>query len=179
MSRSRTFSAVVLGAVALTLTLAGPARATVMVEVSLEDMARDADVIALGTITRTGDQVVIRERGGVWQGGGHWIDGTPQYRVGEEVVVFLQRDPSKPDSFRTYAMAQGKFEVLRGVPGTSGQVRRDLEGMAFAHWDGQGMELGHAGGAPTMALGPFLDRIREVRNVYGGSSPSSALGAAR
>ncbi|NOY90913.1 MAG: hypothetical protein GXP55_06840 [Deltaproteobacteria bacterium] len=212
MSRSRTLSAVVLGTLALIFTAAmliqaEPARATVMVEVSLDDMARDADAIVRGTITRTGvrlefeagrlepyssselrvsewlaggtgDRLVIRERGGEWQGGGHWIDGTPQYRVGEEVIVFLQRDADQPGRYRTYAMAQGKFVVLRGVPGTGGQVRRDLEGMSFARWAGQGMQL-EAGQAPVMALDTFLARIRAVRTYFGGTRPADELGGVR
>jgi len=217
MSRSRTLSARVLGTLALILTpalvtvavlgQAESARATVMVEVSLEDMARDADVIVRGTVTRTGvrmrfeegrlepytsselrisdwiagaggERLVIRERGGEWQGGGHWIDGTPQYRVGEEVVVFLRRDAAE-GSYRTYAMAQGKFIVLRGVPGTSGQVRRDLEGMSFASWGDRGMQLSE-GAAPTMALDTFLARIRAVRQHFGDASPAGGpLGGAR
>ncbi len=212
MSRSRTLSAVVLVTLALLFTAAMlsravPARATVMVEVSLEDMARDADAIARGTITRTGvrmefeggrlepyssselrvsewlaggagDRLVIRERGGEWQGGGHWIDGTPRYRVGEEVIVFLRRDPEQTDRYRTYAMAQGKFVVLRGVPGSSGQVRRDLEGMSFARWAGGGMLLDPAE-APVMALDTFLARIRAVRTFFGETRPASPLGGVR
>ena len=207
MSRSRTFSAVVLGTLALTLTLAVPARATVMVEVSLEDMTRGADAIVRGTVTRTGvrvqvgeghaepysvteiavsewlsghgnDHLTVRERGGEWQGGGVWIDGTPHYDAGEEVVLFLERNPNGRD-FRTYAMAQGKFEVLRGVPGTPGQVRRDLEGMAFAHWEGHGMELRDTGGEPAMDLDAFLARIRAVLQTYGDAVGTDTLGGGR
>jgi len=189
-----------------------PAQATVMTEVSLDDMTRGADAIVRGTITRTGvrmqmedgglepytvselrvsqwlsggnaEHVVIRERGGEWHGGGHWIDGTPRYRAGEEVIVFLRRDPEDARSYRTYAMAQGKFVVLRGVLGSAGQVRRDLEGMSFAHWDEDGMQLRETDSEPVMALDTFLARIRGILGLYGvvgsdGAGSATSVGSA-
>lgn len=210
MSKSRIRIATVLSALALAaldLAVTVPARATVMVEVSLDDMVRGADAIVRGTITRTGvrmqiedghmepysvsevavdewlsgpgdDHVTVRERGGEWQGAGHFIDGTPHYRVGEEVILFLERNPSGRD-FCTYAMAQGKFIVRRGVPGTPGQVRRDLEGMSFAHWEGDGMELRGTDGEPAMALDTFLARIHAVLQTYGDAAGTDALGGGR
>src|SRR5690606_28077463 len=94
-------------------------RATVLVEVPLDDMIFDAESIVLGEVTHVGVQMVVREdgrlepwtattirverwlkngsgetvtlveRGGEWQGGGMRIDGTPEYRPGERVLVFL------------------------------------------------------------------------------------------
>ena len=206
MSKSQIRTAMALSVLALAAVTV-PAKATVMTEVSLDDMVRGADAIVRGTVTRTGvrmqieddrlepysvselavgewlagpgdDRVVVRERGGEWQGGGHWIDGTPRYRVGEEVLLFLQRNPSGRD-FHTYAMAQGKFVVLRGVPGSPGQVRRDLEGMSFAHWAGNGMELRGTDGEPVMALDTFLARIRAVLHTYGDAAGTDALGGGR
>src|SRR5687768_18367936 len=39
-----------------------------------------------------GPTVDIQERGGIWQGGGQVIAGTPSYRAGDRVLVFLRID---------------------------------------------------------------------------------------
>ncbi len=95
------------------LLLSSPASATVMEEVSLEDMIRDADAIVRGRVIASdvrmtlegslsmrpdtlttlevhewiagegGATVQLRELGGVWQQGGVRYDGTPEYRVGD------------------------------------------------------------------------------------------------
>ncbi len=177
---------------ALTLAIAPTASATVMVEVPLEDLVQQADAIVHGTVVRTavrlemregalepqtittirvrewiagggGEEVELRELGGVWQGGGVRFDGTPEYHAGEEVVVFLERRPEEPRDLRTLAMVQGKFEVRHGVPGVPSCVRRDLSGIAFARWaDGQ-QTVSEPGDDPAMELETFLDFVRRVR----------------
>lgn len=164
------------------------AEATVMVELTLEDMARDAVAIVHGRVVRTGghlgirdgsaepytvttlevvewikgpggDRVGIREIGGELGGGqgGMAIDGVPSYRVGEEVVVFLEDDPDA-DFYRTYGMVQGKFVVMNGAPGVPDTVVRDAEAVTFARWtDGQ-MTL-QRGDRQAMALETFLDAV--------------------
>lgn len=165
------------------------ARATVMREVPLDELITSADVVVLGTVvesevvledrglgpqpeTRTtiavrevlrgsaGERVVVRELGGVTQALAYRIDGIPEYRVGEEVVVFLVRHPEVGGEHRTLAMAQGRFVVERGVPGVPSIVRRDLEGIAFAAWAEGQMRVEEPGAAPAVELGGFLDRIR-------------------
>jgi len=175
-----------------------PAAATVMVELLLEDMARDADAIVHGSVEQSGTQlalqthgapepytvttlrvrtwfkgagaerIVIREQGGEWQGGGRWIDGTPWYRPGEEVVVFLRRDPERPDYYRTYGMVQGKFVVRQGVGGVPTTVRRDLGSIAFAHWTDGEMTVQQAGPEPAMQFDALEDRILRVLSLGGG-----------
>ena len=170
------------------LVWSAPAGATVLVEVPLEDMVRDADAIIHGVVERTGTQMLvsndtlepntvsvirvrswlkgtggeavrIREIGGVWQGGGLRIDGTPRYAPGEEVIVFLERRP-EDGSYRTYGMVQGKFVVMHGVPGVPASVQRDLDGVSFARWiDGQ-MTVQNAQSGPAMVLEGFIDTIR-------------------
>lgn len=177
---------------ALTLATASTASATVMVEVPLEDLIQQADAIVHGTVVRTavrlemregalepqtittirvrewiagegGDEVELRELGGVWQGGGVRFDGTPEYRAGEEVVVFLERRREEPRDLRTLAMVQGKFEVRHGAPGVPSCVLRDLSGVAFARWaDGQ-QTVSEPGDDPAMELETFLDFVRRVR----------------
>ncbi len=186
MSRRPPF-AVWAAAVAALLWSSG-AGATVMVELPLEDMVRDADAIVHGVVVRTGtqmvmregamephtlstlrvrrwlkgeggDRVTLRELGGEWQGGGMRIDGTPRYEPGEEVIVFLERSPEDPSHFRTYGMVQGKFIVLHGVPGVPSMVRRDLDSIAFARWAGGQMTVEAAQSGPAMELEGFLDLI--------------------
>jgi len=162
------------------------ARATVMVEIPLEDMIADAPAIVHGVVVRSGTQMImqrgslqphtvtelrvtrwlkggggstvtIRELGGTWQGGGTWIDGTPRYGPREEVVVFLRPDPLSSSFYRTYGMVQGKFIVLRGAPGVPTSVRRDLEAISFAHWANGRMTVAAAPAhPPAMAMDSFL-----------------------
>ncbi len=164
------------------------AEATVMVELLLEDMARDAVAIVHGRVVRSsghlairedsaepytvttldaiewikgpgGEQVVLREIGGELPGarGGMAIDGVPSYEVGEEVVVFLEVDPSG-DFYRTYGMVQGKFVVLPGAPGVPDTVVRDSEAVSLARWS-EGQMVVQRGDREAMALETFLDAV--------------------
>lgn len=98
----------------------------------------------------------LRERGGTWPAsnagppGGVSIEGTPNYRVGEDVVVFLRRDPNAPGTFRTLGMAQGKFSVRRGVPGTADAAVRDTSTLTYADLSAGSTQLRHA--TPTTLL---------------------------
>ena len=168
------------------------ARATVMVELLLEDMARDAAAIVHGRVVRSsghlaieddgakpytlttlevrewikgvgGERVVIREFGGAYGGGGRGgalIDGVPEYRPGEEVVVFLEVDPSG-EFYRTYGMVQGKFVVQPARGDGPTMVVRDAEAVTFARWiDGQ-MTL-QRGELAGMSLATFLDVVEQA-----------------
>lgn len=176
----------------LSLVVPGSAAATVMVEVAIEDMARDAEAIVVGRVLSSevrvvvdpirgaephtfteirvrewisgpgGATVVIDELGGEIQGRGLAISGTPVYRPGEEVIVFLERADGR---FRTYAMAQGRFEIRRGVGGVPDHVLRDLSDVAFARWSGGRMQVSH-GHEPAVALETFLDHVRRIAS-YG------------
>lgn len=168
------------------------ARATVLVEVPLDDMIFDAEAIVLGEVVDVGVQMVVREdgrlepwtvttirvehwlkngagstvtlheRGGEWQGGGMRIDGMPEYRVGERVLVFLWRDPL--GRLRTYGMVQGKFVVRAGVPGVPTTVERDVEAVGFAQWSGGQMTVTHLP-RTVMPLDAMVARIRHVLEV--------------
>ncbi|MFK7990959.1 MAG: hypothetical protein AB8I08_33370 [Sandaracinaceae bacterium] len=177
------------------LGVAAGASATVMVEIPLDTMIRDADVIVHGRVVESGvrmnangdsfvpetlttvqvtewldgedrgETVTLRELGGIWQGGGLHYEGTPRYRVGEEVILFLERRPEAPNDLRTMGMVQGKFFVRHGVPGVPSSVRRDLEGIAFASWaDGQ-QHVNAPGDDPAIELDVFLDHVRRVRGA--------------
>lgn len=182
----------------LLLAFPASAAATVMVEVPIEDMARDADAIVVGRVVRSevrvvvdpvrgaqphtlttiavsewivgsgGATVVVDELGGEIQGHGLAISGTPVYRPGEEVIVFLERADGR---LRTYAMAQGRFEIRRGVGGVPDHVQRDLTDVAFARWSGGQMQVGH-GREPAVSLETFLDHVRMIASRYGVHRPN-------
>jgi hypothetical protein len=178
----------------IVLSVSATASATIMVEVPLDEMIASADTIVHGTVVRSavrvemrddgtlepqtittirvrewiagqgGETVTLRELGGVWQGGVLRYEGTPEYRVGEEVVVFLARRPEAPNDLRTLGMVQGKFLVRHGVPGVSASVHRDLEGIAFYQW-ANGQQVVQAPGAdPAMELQHFLAYVRQFRS---------------
>ncbi len=186
-----------------------PADATVMVEVQLEDMIRDAHGIVLARVTHTGVQMVmsegsmdphtvttlevdrwlkgegeqtlqLRELGGEYadpEGGmaGMAVVGVPTYQPRDEVIVFLDFDPTDPHRyFRTLEMTQGKFNVVRGLPGVPARVQRDLSGVGFASWlDGQ-MSIDH-GGIQAMLLSDFIDLVQDTQRFIdpntGGVAP--------
>jgi hypothetical protein len=180
-----------LGAIALA-GISSSASATIMVEVPLDEMIQRADLVVHGTVIRTdvvvsldgpspepqtittlrvrewlgggtGETVRIRELGGSWQGRTLRYDGTPEYRVGEEVVVFLERRPEAPNDLRTFAMVQGKFVVQHGVPGVPSSVSRDLAGISFYRWAEGQQRINAPGAEPAMELETFLDFVRRTR----------------
>lgn len=200
MTRKMFLASTVVAALVTALAAARPARATVMVELGLEDMIRDADAVVRGvvehnavrmdlrtgqlspwTITRVRTSswlkssagapeatlVEIEELGGVWNRGGSWIDGTPRYRVNEEVVVILKRD--REGHLRTLGMVQGKFVVRRGVPGVQTLLTRDLSSIGFARWvDGQ-MTIGQPNAGPAIAFDDFAALVRRMASYAGGT----------
>lgn len=120
-----------------------------------------------GSVSQT--TVTVDELGGTYPGGGMTIDGTPTYRAGDEVVVFLSRVEGR---WRTRGMVQGLFVVRPGVPGTEAIVVRDTSGVGFARWEGGPMTVDH-GGREEMPLASFLTWIRstveQLDTVPGGS----------
>jgi hypothetical protein len=173
---------------------ASRASATVMVEVPLEELVQGADAIVHARVVSSrvrvemrqnglrpetvttleviewlagpgGRTVELRELGGVWQAGGVHYEGTPEYAVGEEVVVFLERRAESPHDLRTLALAQGKFVVRHGVPGVPSSVLRDLDGIAFASWSEGRQQVTAPAPEPAMELGVFLEFVRQTRRA--------------
>jgi len=187
---------------------ASTAHATVMVSMPLDDMVQGATAIVHARVARVGTrlaldaergpaphtvselvvlewlkgeggrQIAIDELGGEVAGLGMAIAGTPEYRVGDEVIVFLRT--TDDGSWRTLGMVQGQFVVRHGVPGTPDEVIRDTTSIGFATWEGGPMGIVE-GGRESMELGAFLAWIRttvaQVGLVPGGAS--GAVGGAR
>ncbi|MBX7190624.1 MAG: hypothetical protein K1X94_01115 [Sandaracinaceae bacterium] len=194
--RAFTLASVALGAFGLaTLGLGDVAHATVMVEVPFDRLARESDAIVHGRVLRTGsrlvldagsarphtlteievfepikgavgDRLVVDEIGGTVQDRGMWIEGTPRFRRGEECVLFLRALPD--GHFRTYAMAQGHFEVRPGVPGVAPTVVRDTSAVGFASWAQGTMQI-QPGTIASMPLDAFLDYVRDLAETTGGA----------
>ncbi len=195
VSRRGWMSAAAVGGLALVTGTATNARATVMVEVAFDRLARESDVIVHGRVLRTGSRLVmdangamphtlteldvfepikgdvgarlvIDEIGGEVQGRGTWIAGTPRYRGGEECIVFLRALPD--GSYRTYAMAQGHFEVRPGVPGVAAVVVRDTSAVGLVSWVRDAMTI-QPGRVASMPLAAFLDYARDLAAATGGA----------
>ena len=193
----RTLYRALFGALALSFSLAAPASATVMVELSLDELIQRADVIVHGTVTASavrvemrdgslepqalttirvhewiagtgGETVQLRELGGSWEGGGVHYDGTPAYERGEEVVLFLERRPDAPHDLRTLAMVQGKFSVRHGVPGVPSCVLRDLSSISFVRWADGRQSVSEPSEEAAMELQTFLEFIRRARGPANG-----------
>ncbi|MBO6938806.1 MAG: hypothetical protein JJ863_27805 [Deltaproteobacteria bacterium] len=164
------------------------AEATVMVELTLEDMARDAVAIVHGRVVRTGGHLGIRDGSAepftvTTLDVIEWIKGPGGDRIelreigGElggnrggmaidgvpnydvgEEVVVFLENDPHGDFYRTYGMVQGKFVVLHGVPGVPDTVVRDSEAVTFARWT-EGRMVLQRGTQEAMALETFLDAV--------------------
>jgi hypothetical protein len=185
MSLRRNTAAVLAALVILSISAVGSA--TVLEELSLEEMTQRSDAIVHGVVVESGSRwamddnepvtvtrirvlrwikggdaatLTIRERGGEVQDRGMWIAGTPRYAANEEVVVFLERHPMRPDEFRTFGMVMGKFHVQHGLGSVPPSVSRDLEGVGLARWAEDGtMTVEHVDNEPAMHLETFVDFI--------------------
>ncbi len=143
------------------LALAGPARATVMLEASIDELARESDAVVRGKVVSTegrksadgkriftrvtvevaeawkgapGKTVVVQVPGGVHGEVGQVVHGAPRFADGEEVVVFLRRLPEGPPGEPT------TFHVS-GLAQGKLRVERDAVRGPVAVPDLRGLEL--------------------------------------
>ena len=131
------------------------ANATTIVYVDIEELARNSALIFRGKVrsvnvvedkTKTKIQTVVTfdvktVYKGVWTGpifrltlpGGKGskyimeIPGMPSFKVGEDVVLFLERTPT---GFIPAGLSEGKFEVYKDKLGRT-WVQRDMRGVAM------------------------------------------------
>ncbi|NOY91531.1 MAG: hypothetical protein GXP55_10045 [Deltaproteobacteria bacterium] len=178
-------------AVGTSLLVPTVSRATIMERVSLAELTHQASAIVIGRVESSGvrlavrgqglepqtvsrlsvsqwllggpaPSVSIREIGGVSDQIAMRIEGTPSYRPGEEVLVFLCRDAEHVNDFRTCGMAQGKFTIVRGLPGVPSVAWRDLSELGFARWDERGMSVDAASPSAPVQLEAVLDVVRQT-----------------
>lgn len=148
-----------LTALALGL-VAGPASATIMVPLSLEDLTGDASAIVRARVvdrsaawddqrqriytttvldvTETvwsaaplGRQVRVRTLGGEVGEVGMKVAGTPDLKLGEEVLLFLRDDARAAGAFAVIGMNQGRFSMRTDSAGRL-IATPTWEGIAFA-----------------------------------------------
>jgi hypothetical protein len=127
--------------------------ATSVPRLSLEEMVVHSEMIVSGRVIRTwatwdsqhqfiwthneilvedvvkgrhSDKVVVSEPGGVVDGIGMQIAGSPRYALGERVMVFLERMPNS--YLRTTGMGQGKLSISRDGSVHLTQTGADLVG---------------------------------------------------
>jgi PKD repeat protein len=72
-----------------------------------------------------GETIVIREAGGVLDDRITKIFGSPEYKAGEQVLVFLT--PTSRGDYQTIDLFAGKFELERAVDGTPIWIRAEAE----------------------------------------------------
>lgn len=100
-------------------------------------------------------QLKVRTLGGEVGETGMKVAGTPQFLIGEDVLVFLRPDPIVADAFQVIGMAQGKFQIREEAKGQVVAVP-SLEGLAFARPGDDGVLRVDGDAAAGKAL-PYLD----------------------
>jgi hypothetical protein len=129
------------------------------------------------TDAQSGERIAIDELGGTVDGRGSWIDGTPRYEAGQEVIVFLRRLPN--GAFRTVGMEQGRFEVEHVVEGSGAAVTtrtlvaRDTRGLGFASWREGVMQVRDGAREPSVPFDTFVAFVRGVLAQPPAASTSS------
>ena len=175
-------------AAALLVSLSGGAGASVMAEVEVPQLARDADLVARGKVASTESRrsrdgkriytVVTLQVGETWKGapaetvqiqvpGGavdgiaQIVQGAPRFTEGEEVVVFLRGGPKSPDL---------PALPLRVVAMAQGKLRidRNAAGVEVAVPDLTGLELLREGAAvpvpaPKLEPIPVIELQQQVK----------------
>ncbi len=174
-------------AVVLALLAAPPARATVMLKMELTTMVGRADVIFVGKVLKlqshwsedhrhivtdyhfqvkravrgaaAGSTVVVRSLGGAVDGIGMRISGSPQFRVGEEAMLFT--DIRNGHRYVT-GMSQGVYQLQQTQ---SGQVTvlGSSAGVALARRSASGrLELLKEPPPQPEPLEGFVKRVHET-----------------
>jgi hypothetical protein len=187
MNRAIRIATVALAA--FSLLAASTASATSMVKMSLRDLAKKSDTIVLARVedetarydankeiysyytlrvlepvkgARGETTITVRQIGGVVDNIASIVPGTPTFRKGEEVVVFLT---SKDAAGYPWVMGlqQGKYSVVADENGTK-HVRNELDGLNLMGADGSKSEGRASTDVPLQA---FLDGIRTDLNEAG------------
>lgn len=152
---------------ALILGGSAPVRATVIVPRTIEQMTHDAERVVRGRVlssraawdqqrkriyTTTEVEVLeqlqgsrdvprtvsIRTLGGEVGEVGMRVSGTETFTPGEEIIVFLRRDPLTTSAFQVVGMSQGKYRIERDADGTAMAIP-NTAGLAFARPDPAGV----------------------------------------
>jgi hypothetical protein len=105
--------------------------------------------------------LVLREPGGRLRERTEWVYGSPEYRVGETVLVFLSQHGD--GTLRTTSMSMGKFTIESDDRGTLNALRDLGEGAAL--WDMEHGELITDPGPESYDFEGLVDSVRRARSV--------------
>lgn len=172
---------VVLALTALALLSASFAAATTVEKMSLRDLAKRSEAIALARVEdetarydggeiftyitlrvldpvkgpKADDMITIRQLGGTVGDRASIVPGTPSFKRGEEVVVFLTKNDAAGYPW-VMGLQQGKYTVSTDENGRK-SVRNELEGLTLVAPGGKPSEAEAAKAQPLQA---FLDGLR-------------------
>ena len=167
----------------LLLALLGvPARGSVVRALDLPDLCRLADVVVHGLVieARSGWEgrriitrvtvgvaemvkgvpaatVSVRRLGGSVGGMGMSVAGEAALAPGDEVVLFLAR---QPDGYVMVGMAQGVFRVAADARTGERRARQELEGLALVRPGAT--QVSEPAARPSVALAAFLGEVRQL-----------------
>ncbi len=182
MDRSRSLAVAALLAV---LSIAGVARATVVVPLTLADQVARADLIVRvrigaqhsafvperGAILtwsdlevtevlkgQAGSMLTLRQMGGTADGQTMRVPGDAELHTGADAILLLRQEG---DTVFLFALAQSAYVVEGSL------ARRDLSQLTFAVLGQDGMQMHEPGLEPSVQVEQLL---RDVRALVGGAS---------
>ena len=168
---------------------AAPARATVMLSLTTEQLTDQASIVVRGRVVSqqvasdagrlwtdttlrvdaalkgtvpASKTVVVRQPGGETAAGGMIVAGAARFQRGEEVLVFLRPVGTV---HMAVGMCQGKYRVYRDAGGV--RARRELGGVAFAVLDGQGRASLKRVPSPDVPLARVVSAVQRRMAVRG------------
>lgn len=106
-----------------------------------------------------GSTVTLTQLGGELDGFRYAIEGSPQFKNGQEALLFLWRDAR--GRAQVNGLSQGKFEIRRDQATGERLVQRSLPGLAVR--DARSLRLQGAGEAPARIT--LEEMVREIRSV--------------
>lgn len=111
-------------------------------------------------------KITVRLLGGTLGNITSHVSGVPQFRLGEEVILFLQ--PTKRGDFSVVSWEQGTFRIARDPAGAQAYVTQDTA--SFATFDPATRHF-HAAGIRHMPLETFRAQVQAALQSAGSSRP--------
>lgn len=189
LAMNRVRRTVVLAIAALAMITASYAAATTVEKMSLRDLAKKSDAIVLARVEdesaryesnkeiftyitlrvlepvkgpKKDDVITIRQLGGTVDNIASIVPGTPVFRKGEEVVLFLTRKDAAGYPW-VMGLQQGKYSVTADEQGQK-HVRNEIDGLVLVAPGGKTSEADAGMAQPLQA---FLDGLRTELNEAG------------
>jgi hypothetical protein len=113
------------------------------------------------------DIVTVRTLGGRVGDLHAHVDGVPEFRVAEEVYLFLWAKPGEP--YRVMGWSQGTFRIARNARGGEEKVTLDS---AVAAFDSHGRQV-HIGGIRGMTVTAFQNKCARLLSM---DQPKASIG---